>query len=239
MPRPVKCRKVCSLPRTTEFRPLGPLTQNEVVILTVDEYEAIRLIDKEAFSQEECSSYMDVARTTVQQIYTSARKKLALALVEGRPLLIQGGSYCLCESKNEHCHQGSCHKHCLHHYQNKEVSTMKIALPLDENKIDICPAFARAPYFLIINEGKREVLANPATNAAGGAGVKAAQFLVDQDVTVLVTPRCGQNAAEVLQAAEIEIYHTEHKEAQANVMAYQEGKLEKLTHFHAGFHGAQ
>lgn len=237
MPRPTKCRKVCSLPGTTEFRPLGPTTRIEAVTLTVDEYEAIRLIDKEDFSQEECSRYMDVARTTVQQIYTAARKKLALALVEGRPLLIQGGSYCLCDSKDEHCLHSRCHRHCAQ--PAKEVFSMKIALPLDENKIDICPAFARAPYFLLAVDGKEEILANPATQAAGGAGVKAAQFLVDQDITILLTPRCGQNAAEVLQAADIAIYHTQKGTAQENLQAYQEGKLEKLTHFHAGFHGGR
>ena len=234
MPRPVKCRKVCSLPGTTEFRPLGPQTQAEAVILTVDEYEAIRLIDKEDFSQEECSSYMDVARTTVQQIYTTARKKLALALVEGRPLLIQGGSYCLCETR--HTCPG---RHCPQRTQKqKEDTIMKIALPLDENKMDICPAFARAPYFLLVEGEQQEILANPATAAAGGAGVKAAQFLVDQEIDVLLTPRCGQNAAELLQLAEVAIYHTSCKQAQANLEAYREGKLEVLTHFHAGFHGA-
>ena len=49
----------------------------------MDEYEAIRLIDRQGFSQEECSSYMQVARTTVQMIYNSARQKLAEALETG------------------------------------------------------------------------------------------------------------------------------------------------------------
>lgn len=98
MPRPRKCRQVCGLPRFDEFRPTGFKTENAPpVVLTVDEYETIRLIDNEGFSQEECSEYMKVARTTVQQIYTNARKKLADALVNGQPLVIKGGDYRLCD----------------------------------------------------------------------------------------------------------------------------------------------
>lgn len=75
IPRPRKCRKVCQLPRIQEFHPLGPPPCGPAVVLNVDEYEAIRLIDRQGFSQEECSAYMQVARTTVQMIYNSARKK--------------------------------------------------------------------------------------------------------------------------------------------------------------------
>ena len=57
MPRPKKCRKVCQMPQTKAFLPAGEVSPDETVILTVDEYEAIRLIDKEGFSQEECSAY--------------------------------------------------------------------------------------------------------------------------------------------------------------------------------------
>ena len=77
MPRPMKCRKVCQMPRTREFHPAGGSPRKEAVVLTVDEYEAVRLIDRQGFSQEECSAYMQVARSTVQSIYNSARKKLA------------------------------------------------------------------------------------------------------------------------------------------------------------------
>ncbi len=97
MPRPRKCRRVCSLPRICEFSPVSDSFTHNPVILTVDEYETIRLIDKEGASQEECSAYMGVARTTVQQIYASARQKIALALVDGCPLKIEGGDYRLCD----------------------------------------------------------------------------------------------------------------------------------------------
>ena len=111
MPRPRKCRKVCQLPSSQGFYPLGSTDETLPIILSVDEYETIRLIDKEGFSQEECGSYMQIARATVQQIYTAARKKLADALVDGRPLRIEGGDYQLCDGKETSCSCGGCHKH--------------------------------------------------------------------------------------------------------------------------------
>ena len=110
MPRPKKCRKVCHLPHISEFRPRGSRS-SEYIALTVDEYETIRLIDKEGFSQEECGAYMRIARTTVQQIYTSARNKLAVMLVDGVPLKIEGGDYELCDGKEHQCGCGGCRRH--------------------------------------------------------------------------------------------------------------------------------
>ena len=111
MPRPQNCRKVCCLPGNPGFLPVNGREGLAAVVLTVDEYEAVRLIDREGFSQEECGSYMRVARTTVQQIYTEARKKIALALVDGLPLRIEGGSYRLCDGKEAFCGCGGCRKH--------------------------------------------------------------------------------------------------------------------------------
>ena len=83
MPRPKKCRKVCCLPDNDGFVPVRGGEELTPIVLNVDEYESIRLIDREGFSQEQCGEYMRIARTTVQQIYAAARKKLADALVEG------------------------------------------------------------------------------------------------------------------------------------------------------------
>ena len=110
MPRPRKCRKVCRLPVYNEFLPADKVADN-VIVLTVDEYEAVRLIDMEGFSQEDCASYMQVARTTAQRIYNSARKKLAEVLVTGSALRIEGGDYRLCDGKEKHCGCGGCHRH--------------------------------------------------------------------------------------------------------------------------------
>ena len=111
MPRPSKCRKVCCLPDYLEFAPVGGGSDQPFIGLTIDEFETVRLIDKEGLSQEECSQRMEVARTTVQQIYTPARKKISVALVEGRALKIGGGNYQLCEGNKRYCGCGGCRRH--------------------------------------------------------------------------------------------------------------------------------
>ena len=96
MSRQAKSRRVCKLPEIKELAPVTASEEKLPAVLTVEEYEAVRLIDKEGFSQEVCSVYMQVARTTVQRIYNNARKKMADSLVEGRPLRIEGGDFWIC-----------------------------------------------------------------------------------------------------------------------------------------------
>lgn len=109
MPRPRKWRRVCCMPGNQSFGPLdGVSNERKVIVMTVDEFEAIRLIDLEGLNQEECAERMAVARTTAQAIYNSARVKLAECLVKGMELSISGGDYVLCEE--EHCGCGHCHK---------------------------------------------------------------------------------------------------------------------------------
>lgn len=110
MARPMKWRKVCSLPESSKFGPLdSPADANDYVKMTVDEYETIRLIDLEGFTQEECSKKMNVARTTIQGIYVEARRKIAESLVNGKVLFIRGGEYRLCDGLGNGCGRG-CHR---------------------------------------------------------------------------------------------------------------------------------
>lgn len=82
----------------------------KAVFITVEEFEAIRQIDYLGLNQEDCAARMCVARTTLQRIYSEARMKLAKALVEGIPLKIQGGNFQLCDSDENICRCGKCHK---------------------------------------------------------------------------------------------------------------------------------
>ena len=93
MPRNTKCRKICCFPDYYSFAPEETGSVNrENILMSLDEYEVIRLLDYEGLDQKECALRMGVARTTVTAIYESARKKLASAVVEGRRLRIAGGN---------------------------------------------------------------------------------------------------------------------------------------------------
>ena len=116
---------------------------------------------------------------------------------------------------------------------------MKIAIPVDETRKSVCVSFGRAPFFLFHDRdsGKTELLPNPGAEAQGGAGLKAAQFVVDGEADVLITVRCGENAAKVFQAADMKIYEAQGLDVESNLQACKEKKLAELTHFHAGYHG--
>lgn len=91
-------------------------------------------------------------------------------------------------------------------------------------KKSICVSFGRAPYFLIhdTDSAKTEMVENPAAEAQGGAGIKAAQLVVDKGANALITVRCGQNAADVFKAAEIKIYKAFGSDAAENLKALAE-----------------
>ena len=117
---------------------------------------------------------------------------------------------------------------------------MKIAMPVDDNSMEtsVCQSFGRTPYFLIYDTESKEsiFLDNSAVASQGGAGIKAAQTIVDNNVSVLLTPRCGENAADVIKAANMKIYKTINDSIKANIDALNNGKLSLLEDIHAGFH---
>ena len=114
---------------------------------------------------------------------------------------------------------------------------MKIAIPVDDG--NICVSFGRTPYFMLYDteNNKSRFINNSAANSQGGAGIKAAQIIVDNNADVLITPRCGQNAAEVLIAANVKIYKALNNSIEENLTEFKNDKLSILTEIHAGFHG--
>ncbi|HZK39347.1 MAG TPA: DUF134 domain-containing protein [Clostridia bacterium] len=112
MARPRKWRRVCCLPDSDRFGPLDAMDNDQdSVTMSIDEYETIRLIDLEGFTQEECAAQMKIARTTVQGMYGDARKKISESLVNSKVLRIEGGDYRLCDGQAAECRQGGCHRH--------------------------------------------------------------------------------------------------------------------------------
>lgn len=72
MARPSKCRRICMEPAFDSFAPDG-IPSGEKTVLTLDEYEAIRLIDLEKNTHEQCAAQMDISRSTVTEIYETGR----------------------------------------------------------------------------------------------------------------------------------------------------------------------
>ncbi len=92
MPRPVKCRIITEMPNHLAFKPVGfPMDELERVILTLDEYEALRLADFEELYQEDAAEKMNVSRQTFGNIVKSARKKVSEAIITGKAIIIEGG----------------------------------------------------------------------------------------------------------------------------------------------------
>jgi len=94
MARPRLCRRILAEPDVTYFKPRGiPLRELEETILSVDEFEAVRLKDLEGLEQEECAKKMNISQPTFHRLVLSARKNIADAIVNGKAIKIEGGNF--------------------------------------------------------------------------------------------------------------------------------------------------
>ena len=92
MPRPYCCRRVAGRPAASIFKPIGiPVRMLDEVVMTLDEFEAIRLADLDGLYQASAAERMGVSRPTFSRIAAAAHRKLADALVHGKALRIEGG----------------------------------------------------------------------------------------------------------------------------------------------------
>jgi len=100
MARPKCCRRVAGEPPCQIFKPAGiPASALEVVVLSVDEFEAIRLADLDGLYHDKAAERMKVSRQTFGRIIEAARHKVAEALVKGLALRIEGGEIEMAEKR--------------------------------------------------------------------------------------------------------------------------------------------
>lgn len=125
MGRPRNCRRVGLMPVSDYFKPRGtPLSMLGEIILTIDEFEAIRLADLENLYQEQAAARMNVSRPTFGRIIDSAHKKVAEALVKGKALKIEGGEFEMAAMRKFRCYE------CQHSWD----------LPYGTGRPDKCPS---------------------------------------------------------------------------------------------------
>lgn len=237
MPRPTKCRRVCHYPHTLEFHPISGTDGKNTVVLTVDEYEALRLIDREGFSQEQCSESMQIARTTVQKIYGNARKKLADVLVDGLPLRIEGGDVQLCNGAPTGCVHAGCFKHYYHQEYQKPEGDMVMRIAVTYENGEIFQHFGHTKQFKVYDVENGVITKSTVVDTNGSGHGALAGVLTALQVDTLICGGIGAGAQNALAAANVKLYGGVSGNADQAVDALLAQKLEYNPNVHCSHHG--
>ncbi len=236
MPRPTKCRMICGFPQTSEFIPKQKNDKKEPVILTVDEYETIRLIDKEGLSQEQCSKQMNIARTTVQKIYESARKKIADVLVDGLPLKIEGGEYQLCTGNNRFCSKSECYKQEVYQSYQKPKGEKIIRIAAAYEAEQIFQHFGHTKRFKIYDIRSGKIISSDIVDTNGQGHGALAEILNALQTDALICGGIGGGAKTALSAMGIKLYGGVSGNADAAVEALLAERLEYNPNVQCRYH---
>ena len=245
MARPNKCKRVLSVPICPVFAPIG---SNQVkdfqnmpeIIMSVEEFETLRLIDYMGMTQEESACFMNAGRATIQSLYTEARRKLARVLVEGAVLKIQGGNYSVGGHDRKMDSQSGrvMAKMRFGHMMKGEIN-MKIAVTYENG--NVFQHFGHTEQFKIytVEEGKITSAQVVDTNGSGHGAL--AGFLNAYGVEVLICGGIGAGAKNALAEIGIELYAGACGDADAQVESFLSGNLvynpnTECNHHH-GSHG--
>ena len=222
MPRPFRCRRIEQLPVYRSFSP-DDITAAENVLMTVDEYEALRLMDNEGLTQEACAARMNIARTTVTAIYDSARKKVADALVNGKRLLITGGH---CEYKPVEIGQ---------EIIEKGNDIMRIAVTYENG--EIFQHFGHTGQFKLYDIEGGKIVNEQIVDTNGSGHGALAGFLQAAKADALICGGIGMGAQMALADAGIKLYAGVQGSADEAAKALAEGNLEYDPNAHCDHHG--
>lgn len=225
MPRPSRCRRICGAPQVDTFCPTGG-TEGKPILLTLDEYEVIRLVDLEQQTHEQCAAQMDISRSTVQEIYESARRKIAACLVHGKALRITGGNYRICGGQ-ERLHCGRCRRmrdeNTTNHHDKQGEWTMKIAVTYENGQI--FQHFGHTEQFKLYDVADGKVVRTEVVDTNGSGHGALAGFLMQNGVDTLICGGIGGGAQIALAEAGIKLYGGVSGEADDAVNALLAGNL--------------
>ncbi len=241
MARPKRCRRICTEPDFDAFAPSG-IPCADTVTLTVEEYETIRLIDLEHCTHQQCAQQMDISRTTVTELYESARYKIADSIVGGKALVISGGNYRLCDGTADFCCRRRCRtasdtdEQCaLQALQTKGEHIMRIAVTYENGAV--FQHFGHTQAFKIYDIENDKVLTSEVIDTNGQGHGALADFLSSAKVDALICGGIGGGAQQALQAAGIQLYGGVRGMADDAVDALLSGKIAVTSNPTCGGHG--
>ncbi len=236
MPRPQRSRRICDLPKVSSFCPRDS-REGEPILLTLDEFEVIRLVDLEEKTHEQCAQQMDISRSTVQEIYESARKKIAACLVHGRELRIAGGNYRLCGGQEStRCGQCCRHSETLPTPKNasKGERTMKLAVTYENGQI--FQHFGRTAQFKLYDIEDGKIVRSEVVDTNGSGHGALAGFLMQRGVDTLICGGIGGGAQAALANAGIRLFGGVSGDADAAAEALVNGTLNFNPAVHCDHH---
>lgn len=201
MPRPRKCRRIAGCPKACCFKPQGvPLADLAEAYMPMDGFEALRLADYQGLSMEEGAARMHVSRHTFGRILGDARRVVARALVEGLALHIANDAQVPCAKYNRD----------LFAVPSKDIAMTKIAITSEGPKLTdrVDPRFGRAGGFVVVDLETMDTtyVDNGGSQAMShGAGIQAAENIVQAGAGVLLTGYVGPKAFAALKAAGVKV----------------------------------
>lgn len=239
MPRPQKCRKICSEPEYISFFPDG-YPANEVIYLSVDEYEVIRLVDLEKLTHEQTARQMEISRTTVTEIYESARGKIADSIVNGKQMVITGGNYFICKGKHKECSNRNCMHKCVSQATPKSIvkkgsKIMRIAVTYENG--EIFQHFGHSEAFKIYDVEDNKVVSSQVVGTNGSGHGALAGMLKELNVNALICGGIGGGAQNALNEAGIKLYGGVSGNADEAVEALLNGSLSFNPNIKCSHHG--
>ena len=180
---------------------------------------------------------MKIARTTVQQIYTSARQKLADVLVNGRPLRIEGGDYHLCKGDDAFCESNNCFKRRINeqYTQSKGAHIMRIAVTYENGQI--FQHFGHTQYFKVYDIEDGKIVASKVVDTNGSGHGALAGVLNALNADMLICGGIGGGAQAALAAAGIKLFGGVSGDADSAVAAYLAGELNYNPNVKCNHHG--
>ena len=235
MARPRRCRRICTEPAYDSFVPEG-ISSGSQVVLTLDEYEAIRLIDLEKFTHEHCAAQMDISRTTVTEIYEEARRKIADCIVNGKSLLIMGGDYRFCDGSAARFCQKTCRRNQAEagRLPVKGENEMRVAVTYENGQV--FQHFGHSRQFKIYQVENGVVTDAGVVDTAGSGHGALAGFLQAQGVQALICGGIGGGARTALAQAGITLYPGVSGAADEQVQALVSGGLRYDPNASCGHH---
>ena len=110
---------------------------------------------------------------------------------------------------------------------------MKIAISSTDKDLDsiLDVRFGRCSYFVVCDTegGQVKSLKNMGQMSEGGAGIAAAQQIIDEDVDVVISGNIGPNAFNLFKSSDIKVYRSGSIKVERAIQLFKEGKLDELT----------